>query len=302
MEILRVESLLRRRMGMNLEDPQRIHFHQLILIAAGSTTHTVDFAPLSVVPGTLLITRAGQVQAFGPERGIRGPLALFTPWFLEGRSLGTTGLAGASRLLLAAGPAVQLGYASRARAIHAFDTLGLVASAPQSRFADEGVGAAFAMFVFELAGLPEVLAAAAGSESEDELVARFFRLLEERFSAGGNVDSFARGLHVSIRTLDRRLLAARAVTARQAIRARILLEAKRMLTARELPIKAVADKLGFTEPQNFTRFFRTQAGVSPQAFRDGLVRPGNPPPPGKRERGRERRVRGGPARGTTARP
>jgi AraC-like DNA-binding protein len=51
-----------------------------------------------------------------------------------------------------------------------------------------------------------------------------------------------------------------------------MLEARRLLTLAELPIKAVADALGFSEPHNFTRFFRGAAGVSPSDFRRGLLR------------------------------
>jgi AraC-like DNA-binding protein len=46
-----------------------------------------------------------------------------------------------------------------------------------------------------------------------------------------------------------------------------VLEAKRLLTRREMSVKNIAYDLGFLEPQNFTRFFRTQTGLSPKAFR-----------------------------------
>jgi AraC-like DNA-binding protein len=96
--------------------------------------------------------------------------------------------------------------------------------------------------------------------------------MEEDYTRNRNVSFYARALGVSIRTLDRRLLTARSVTARGAISVRTLLEAKRMLTRPGISIKVIASELGFEEPQNFTRFFRTLAGCSPSSFREAVCR------------------------------
>lgn len=270
-EVLRLEKLLRRRLGIDLGEPQRIHFHQAALVEAGASTHEVDFRAWPVRPGALIVVKAGQVQAFTARRVLRGTLALFTPAFLQGRSHAEPALAEAARALLAAGPVVPLGGRSRQEALMAFRLLRSRASAPPARFGEGAVGAALSLFVFLLAGLPEVEAASRASTSEDPLVQRFLRLVEAEFTRNRAVAFYARALGVSIRSLDRRLLAARSVTARGAISARTLLEAKRMLTIPGVSVKAVAGELGFDEPQNFTRFFRTLAGCSPTSFREAIA-------------------------------
>ena len=102
--------------------------------------------------------------------------------------------------------------------------------------------------------------------------ARFLELLEVRFPAEHQASSYARALHTSLRTLDRHLMDARGQTARQAISSRLVLEAKRLLTRPDVLVKNIAYELGFSEPQNFTRFFRSQTGLSPEAFRTSLDR------------------------------
>jgi AraC-like DNA-binding protein len=49
----------------------------------------------------------------------------------------------------------------------------------------------------------------------------------------------------------------------------VLLEAKRLLRHSGLPAKEVADRLGFVDASDFTKFFRLRTGVTPGAFRSG---------------------------------
>ncbi|MDQ0844390.1 AraC-like DNA-binding protein [Streptomyces sp. V1I6] len=46
-------------------------------------------------------------------------------------------------------------------------------------------------------------------------------------------------------------------------------EAKRLLARTDLTVRQVADRVGFTDPAYFCRFFRRETGVSPGAFRRG---------------------------------
>lgn len=273
LETVRAERLFARALPFDLADPQRVDFHHLFLIEAGVSRHMVDFHLHPVGPGTLLVVRAGQIQAFAAERTIRGWIVIFTPSFLRRRLDAARELDLASDAVLGGGPVVTLGARSNAAATRAAAYLDGVSASPPRRFSAAAISAAFDALVFGLAGLPELSDRTAEREAEDDLVARFFRLLEEHFSSHRSAGFYARCLGVSGRTLDRHLQIARRCTAKQAITARTLLEAKRLLTRRDVQIMAVADELGFSEPQNFTRFFRVASGVSVRAFREAIARP-----------------------------
>ena len=58
------------------------------------------------------------------------------------------------------------------------------------------------------------------------------------------------------------------VTAGHLIRQRVLTEAKRQLVFTGEPIHEIAYDLAFADPSHFTRFFRKQTGMTPQAFRE----------------------------------
>lgn len=270
-EVLRLEELLRPPFHENTTKPTRAHFHTLLLIEAGVSVHHVDFEEERMGPGHLLAIPKGHVQAFDPARVISGYLALFTADFLEHCSLHARRLVLASQVFLRAGVHLHLGQTSLTRVQRAFATLADHASPVSSnRFASEALISAFSLLIFTVAGLPETAVAVVAQMPDDELVVQFQALLEARFAVSRQASSYARALHVSLRTLDRRLVTTQGHTARQAISARVVLEAKRMLTQLDLPIKNIAYELGFSEAQNFTRFFRMQTGLSPQAFRSSL--------------------------------
>jgi AraC-like DNA-binding protein len=198
-------------------------------------------------------------------------LALFTSDFLSRCGLSVTSLADPSRIVLRTGDQLHLDDGSFKQVREALAILANYTSTETAKsFSDEAVAAAFSLLIFTIAGLPEMAAAVAARTPRDELVASFLDLLEAHFRQRHQASAYALALHVSLRTLDRRVVAAQGQTARQTVSARLVLEAKRLLTQRDAPIKNIAYELGFSEPQNFTRFFRSQCGMSPEGFRTSL--------------------------------
>lgn len=271
-EVLRLEELLRPPHKRATTAPTRAEFHHLLLIEGGSSGHWIDFERRRVDAGDLLVIPAGRVQAFDRARRITGYLALFTPEYLEQAAFSGGRLSEAAGLLLGESLLVSLGPAALARAQTSFQTLDACSRASGAeRYVADAIAAAFSHLLFTLVSLPETVAAVAARAPADRLVAAFDDLLERRFREQHQAAPYAAALGVSLRTLDRHLLAARAQTARQAISARIMLEAKRLLTRRDVAIKQVAYALGFPEPQNFTRFVRAATGMPPRALRDTLA-------------------------------
>lgn len=99
------------------------------------------------------------------------------------------------------------------------------------------------------------------------LVARFGKLVEQRFGGNDTVAAYAAGLHVSESRLRNACLAITGQTPIQMIHARMLLEAKRRLHYTDHPIREIAYGLGFRDAAYFTRFFSRRTGLSPRAFR-----------------------------------
>jgi len=102
----------------------------------------------------------------------------------------------------------------------------------------------------------------------DDLITRIRTLLIEQLPSGApNQTSVARELHMSTRNLQRRL-ATEGTSFRELVEDIRKELAQQYLKERHRPIGEIAYLLGFSEPSNFTRFFRGHAGVSPKEFRD----------------------------------
>jgi len=58
------------------------------------------------------------------------------------------------------------------------------------------------------------------------------------------------------------------IIVKQLLQQRILLEAKRKISEGNKPFKNISLELGFKDTSYFSRFFRQNAGITPQQFRD----------------------------------
>lgn len=107
-----------------------------------------------------------------------------------------------------------------------------------------------------------------------KLVARYSALLERDFRSNMAVGDYAAALGVTPTHLTRACRATCGKSAHMLLEDRVLFEARRLLTETRIPIKDVAQLLGFNSPGYFTRAFARTAGVTPSAFRK---KPGNGP-------------------------
>lgn len=100
---------------------------------------------------------------------------------------------------------------------------------------------------------------------------RFRKILEVDFSQNHQVQHYANYLGMGEKTLSRVCLAAVGLPAKAVINQRLVLEAKRLLAHTTLPVQTVGHQLGFDEATNFVKFFRTNVGQTPLAFRQHMA-------------------------------
>ena len=103
----------------------------------------------------------------------------------------------------------------------------------------------------------------------DARVDELRRLVDEHFRKERLISFYAGKLAMTPDRLNDHVKRATGVTAGHLIRQRVLTEAKRQLVFTNQAIHEIAYDLAFSDPSHFTRFFRKQTGMTPQAFRDG---------------------------------
>jgi AraC-like DNA-binding protein len=116
----------------------------------------------------------------------------------------------------------------------------------------------------------QALRAAADTPRPDaarRLVARYAALLERDFRSGLGVGDFAEALGVTATHLTRCCRQACGRPASDILHDRVIFEARRMLAETDMPVKDIAQALGFASPAYFTRAFHHRTGKAPTAFR-----------------------------------
>ena len=261
---------LRRRGKEQVRVTHRYEFHTLVCVTQGTCTQMVDFKSISCEPGSLLVVRAGQAHNYGQSDEWDGWNLMFRPEFVL--PVSTTSHDLKLALDLESLPEhMTLSSQELRKATDLFqqmreDTLmDVLVGTPQEDL--------HRLLRHQLHTLLTRLRILQGRR-QTQLVSpasqrfqRFQQLVDQRFAQWHQVADYANQLGYSEKSLARAVAAATGMPAKAFIAARINLEAKRLLVHMDMPVTTIAEKLGFDEATNFSKFFRREVGCTPAEFR-----------------------------------
>ena len=107
----------------------------------------------------------------------------------------------------------------------------------------------------------------AGIVADDAPLSKALTLLRERAAEPIRIDEIARLAGVSRRALEIRFQKHLGRSPRQELLRIRIEKAKALLTGTALPLAKIAEVSGFTDPYNFSRAFRREAGTTPRHHR-----------------------------------
>jgi AraC-like DNA-binding protein len=99
------------------------------------------------------------------------------------------------------------------------------------------------------------------------LLRSFQKLIEKNYTSIKLPKQYAELLYITPNHLNALCNDVLGISAGEVIRNRIALEAKRLLINNELTISEIANQLNFADNSYFTKFFKKQAGLTPEEFR-----------------------------------
>lgn len=102
------------------------------------------------------------------------------------------------------------------------------------------------------------------------LLRDFKALLDENYKKWHKVNEYANALHITSDYLNVAVKSLTGKTAKEHIQSRIITAAKRLLRFSSFTNKVIAYELGFSEPANFSQFFKKCTGMSPTVFRSEI--------------------------------
>lgn len=103
--------------------------------------------------------------------------------------------------------------------------------------------------------------------TQSNIIRDFYNLLELHFKSNRNTNFYCELLGVSEKALSKQLKVTIGNTPKVSIDARVVLEAKRLLSYSPLSIKEIGYELGFEEPTNFNKYFKKHTNQTPNDFR-----------------------------------
>ncbi len=99
------------------------------------------------------------------------------------------------------------------------------------------------------------------------LLRNFKELLNNNYQKWHKVNEYAKALHITSDYLNVAVKSLTGKSAKEHIQSRILTAAKRLLRFSDMTNKLIAYELGFSEPANFSQFFKKCTGISPSKFK-----------------------------------
>ena len=241
----------------------RLNFYQILIVTKGRGIHEVDFQQIAYSENTIIPIAMGQVQRFTFNPNIEGYAVLFTPDFLVKENL-------------------DYGYLYDFTVfLHTISPISGIANQAVYTFIDEMLAeqqkkTAFNTSEYQRNLLKNFLIQIERNKRERseiiyndsfELFMKFRKILEQNVSYKLKVTDICEQLNASAKQLNKCVKIFNNTTAKQYIEQRILLEIKRLLVYTTLSIKEIAYEIGFEDPTNFTKYFKTRMKILPTDYR-----------------------------------
>ncbi|KAA0993658.1 helix-turn-helix domain-containing protein [Dyadobacter aurulentus] len=264
----------------NLVFPHRHSFYHLVLFTEGAGSHIIDFNHFQVEAGQMYFMVPGQVHDWRFEGKPEGYVVNFSAFFFNAFLLQSDYLdyfpflSSDSR-----NNVLRLSKQVFEKVIVLFEEL-LTHEHGEILFRKDMIRVLLLQILFTVArndvsGDAKKSAKLAGihkHEWRNPVIRQFQKLVDRHFISMKKPGAYADLLNITPNHLNALCKEHLGVQAGEVVRARIVLEAKRLLTNQTLTISQVSDQLQFADNSYFTKFFKKETGATPEEFRGGRRR------------------------------
>jgi AraC family transcriptional activator of pobA len=251
----------------DLHFPHKHNFYHLVLFTKGAGSHTIDFKPFEVEPYQIYFMTPGQVHSWSFEGDVDGYLVHFSTEFFPSFLLAGDYLHHFPFFNGDIDDAViNLTTDARPKVIGLFEDLIGEAEAPD-RMNTDMIRLLLLQIFITLSRMEGSHAAKKLSVYNYTLIKSFRRLIEKNYTKLRLPKEYAELLYITPNHLNAVSNDVLGMPAGEAIRNRVLLEAKRLLINRDMSISEIAYQLNFNDNSYFTKFFKNYTDLTPEEFR-----------------------------------
>lgn len=254
----------------NLQQAHKHTFYHLLLFTKGGGSHTIDFENFPVMPFQIYFMVPGQVHQWRFEGAVDGFVVNFSQSFFQSFLLKTDY---PEQFPFFSGNAVDgvidIPASHQPAVIELFEKLIKENEEPQQGTMDMVRVLLLQLFI-TVGRISGISAPKQAGPYNLTLLRNFRQLIEKNYLTLRLPKEYAALLYITPNHLNALCNDLLGIPAGEVIRDRIILESKRLLVGRDLSISEIASKLNFSDNSYFTKFFKKQAGITPEEFRKQL--------------------------------
>lgn len=259
--------------GDNTEKPHRHNYYTVLWSHNNAGKHIVDFHEFELKPNDIFFVSPGQVHQVIHNENPDGTVILFTCEFMETNSIDQKFVENLNLFSeISSTPPISVDESSAKKLKILLENM-CEAFSQDNPFKDEQIGAYLKLFLIECTKFAHKSLSYSNTQALQSgkiILQNFKELLNTRYSNWRKVNEYAEALNLSSDYLNSVVKTTVGKTAKELIQQRINLEAKRLGLHTSLSNKEIAYELGFNDPAHFSKFFKTNEGISFSAFRNAL--------------------------------
>jgi len=256
----------------NLQQAHKHTFYHLVFFTEGDGSQTIDFQRFEVRPYQIYFMVPGQVHHWAFEGNVDGYVVNFSDKFFQSFLLKPDYLEQFPFFSGNANEAViNLEKDLGLKINELFEKLLIEANETGHSAAD--MVRLLLLEIFILVGRTvSTQELKQASPYNLTLLKNFRQLIETHYIGNRLPKEYAEMLYITPNHLNALCNDLLGIPAGEVIRNRVVLEAKRLLVNPQMGITEVADHLNFGDNSYFTKFFKKQAGITPEEFRKQFIK------------------------------
>lgn len=249
--------------------PHRHDFFEVLYLIKGSGFHVIDGNKYEIKPPCVFFMSPGQAHKLELSNDIEGFIFIFTAdFYLLNRSNQNSLIEFPFFYTIHQdNPPLPLENEGDVRFLESLFRQSITESGQTGDYTTEMLRSILDLILTTCAARYRVTANMLNKGKGQMLVKRFFHLLEENHHKNLSLSDYSGMIGVTPNHLTQTVKLLTGKTSSQIIKAKQLMEIKRLLVHTNLSVSEIANQLNFEDQSYFTKFFKRETGTTPIQYR-----------------------------------
>lgn len=270
--ISKMEDIYTKRNG-KVDEPHRHNYYTVLIINEAEGEHKIDFNTYILSKKQIFFVAPGQVhQVIEAEKSL-GFAMTFSNHFLIKNSIPLSFIASLNLFQNYGQSPPLIPSQEQFEVIEKFTNQIFSLFNSNAEMKNLSIGAFLKLLLIECNNICAINPIESDIDSSsDNLIRAFKSSVDNNYKNEHSTTYYATQLHITPDHLNRTVKTKIGKTAKEYIQARIVTEAKRLLYFTNLSNKEIGYELGFSEPANFSAFFKKHTQLSPSKFQKNEIK------------------------------